>query len=109
MLKKNFDIKILYELLNKICEISSDLSNNYYIIDIVSFKKLEYYDILTNFINKVEPYYINSKKYYVTRKLDYNKFLTIIRQICNFSNINYHSKIFYDKSKYYIKYYIEII
>jgi hypothetical protein len=109
MLKQNFDITILYELLEKICEKINDLSNNFYIIDMVSFKRLEYYDILNTFVKKVEPYYINSKKFYVTRKLDYNKFLTLIRQICKFSNINYYSKISYDKSKYFIKYYIEIV
>lgn len=109
MLKQNFDVTILYELLEQICEKINDVSNNFYIIDIVSFKRLEYYNILDTFIKKVEPYYINSKKFYVNRKLDYNKFLTLIRQICKFSNINYHSKISYDKSKYFIKYYIEII
>lgn len=109
MLKQIFDTTILYELLEQICEKINDLSNNFYIIDMVSFKRLEYYDILNTFVKKVEPYYINSKKIYVTRKLDYNKFLTLIRQICKFSNINYYSKISYDKSKYFIKYYIEII
>ena len=109
MLKQNFDTAILYELLEQICEKINDSSNNFYIIDMVSFKRLEYYDILNTFVKKVEPYYINSKKFYVTRKLDYNKFLTLIRQICKFSNINYYSKISYDKSKYFIKYYIEII
>lgn len=109
MFKKNFDTTILYELLNQICEKTNDISNNWYVIDMVSFKRLEYYNILDNFIKKVEPYYINSKKFYVTRKLDYNKFLTLIRQICKFSNINYYSKICYDKSNYFIKYYIEIV
>ena len=109
MLKQNFDTTILYELLEQICEKINDSSNNFYIIDMVSFKRLEYYDILNTFVKKVEPYYINSKKFYVTRKLDYNKFLTLIRQICKFSNINYYSKISYDKSKYFIKYYIEIV
>ena len=109
MLKQNFDTTILYELLEQISEKINDSSNNFYIIDMVSFKRLEYYDILNTFVKKVEPYYINSKKFYVTRKLDYNKFLTLIRQICKFSNINYYSKISYDKSKYFIKYYIEII
>ena len=109
MFKKNFDITILYDLLNQICEKTNDISNNCYIIDIVSFKRLEYYNILNNFLSKLEPYYINSKKFYITRQLDYNKFLTLVRQICKFSNIQYYSKICYDKSKYNIKYYIKII
>lgn len=108
MLKNNFDIQILYSFLEKVCEKYSDLSNNYYIIDTVTFKKIEYYNLLEDFKLQIEPYYINSKKFYVLRKLDYNKFLTLIRQICKFSNIYYYNKISYDKSKYFISYYIHI-
>lgn len=108
MLKNNFDIKILYNFLEKVCDKYNDGSYNYFIIDNTSFKKIEYYEILDNFKKEIEPYYINSKKFYLTRKLDYNKFLTIIRQICKFSNIYYYSKISYDKSKYFIYYYIKI-
>ena len=109
MLKKNFEINILYKYLSEVCEIYSDSSINYYIFDNTSYKKLYYHNIISNFIDEIEPYYINSKKYYIKRDLDYNKFLTIIRQICKFVGINYYSKINYDKSKYFIKYYIQII
>ena len=109
MLKNNFDIKILYEFLEKVCEKYNDSSFNYFIIDNVTFKKIEYYNLIDKFKEQIEPYYIKSKKFYVTRKLDYNKFLTIIRQICKFVNIEYFSKINYDKSKYFIYYYIKII
>ena len=108
MLKNNFDIKILYNFLEKVCNKYIDASNNYFIIDNTCFKKIEYYQILDDFKKDIEPYYINSKKFYLNRKLDYNKFLTIIRQICKFSNIYYYSKISYDKSKYFIYYYIKI-
>ena len=110
MLNNNFNVKILYDFLNKVCEKNQDNQDNYYfIIDNVVFKKIEYYDILNDFITQIEPYYLNSKKFYINRKLNYNKFLTIIRQICKASNIHYYSKITYDKSKYFIKYYIKII
>ena len=109
MLKTNFDINILYKFLSLNCDKYNDISNSYYIIDNITYKKIEYYEKLNDFIHSIEPFYINSKKFYVTRKLDYNKFLTIIRQICKFSNIEYKSKISYDKSKYFIKYYIRII
>ena len=109
MLKNNFDIKILYNFLEKICEIKYDICNNYYVIENTSFKKLEYYNLIDNFKLSIEPYYINSKKYYISRKLDYNKFLTLIRQICKFCNIYYYNKIIYNKSKYSILYYIEIV
>ena len=34
-------------------------------------------------------YYHNSKKKYLERKLTYNSFTTVLRQICNFNNITY--------------------
>jgi hypothetical protein len=47
-----------------------------------------------------------SKQKYLERKLAYNNFTTILRQICNFCAINYTSVIKYDKSTYNIIYYI---
>ena len=108
MLNTNFDIKILYGFLDKVCQKSYDLSNNYYIFDNISYKKLEYYNMLNEFKIIIEPFYINSKKFYIQRELNYTKFLTIIRQICKFAKIHYYHKISYDKSKYFITYYIEI-
>lgn len=110
MLKNNFNIEILYNFLNKVCEKNIENKDCYYfVIDNVVFKKIEYYNILDDFKKTIEPYYLNSKKFYINRDLNYNKFLTIIRQICKFANIEYFSKITYDKSKYFIKYYIKII
>ena len=40
-----------------------------------------------------------------TRKMDYNKFVTVIRQIANSIDVHYTSEIIYDKSKYEIVYY----
>jgi hypothetical protein len=40
------------------------------------------------------------------RKMNYNSFVTILRQICNFNKIIYTSQIKYDKSKYDIIYHI---
>lgn len=108
MFKSNFNIDILYNLLKEVCEEYKDGSFNYYILDNISFKKLEYHNLIDGFKQVIEPYYINSKKFYINRKLDYNKFATVIRQICKFYKIQYINKIIYDKSKYYIKYYILI-
>ena len=108
MFKNNFKIDILYSLLKKVCEEYKDGSSNYYILDNIAFKKLEYHNLINDFKEEIEPYYINSKKFYINRKFDYNKFTTVIRQICKFCKIEYINKIVYDKSKYYIKYYILI-
>lgn len=100
---KNFiPNEILFKLLDEIC-----LKNDkHYIFNTNSFKKGLYNNSIIEFIEYCKPYYHNSKKKYLERKLTYNCFSTIIRQICNFNKITYTSQIKYDKSKYDIIYYI---
>jgi len=100
--KNNIPNDVFFELLNKIC-----LKNEkYYIFNIDSFKKGVYNEYIQNFINLCIPYYHLSKRKYLERKLTYNSFTTILRQICNSNKIIYTSKIKYDKSSYDIIYYI---
>ena len=61
---------------------------------------------LNEFIENIKPNYHISKQYYLTRKLNYSKFITIIRQICKSNEIPYTSEITYNKSSYEIQYYI---
>lgn len=77
-----------------------------YVLNNNSYKKGMFNNIIENFINKCIPYYHISKRKYLERKLTYNSFITIIRQICNFNKITYTSQIKYDKSVYDIVYYI---
>ena len=99
---KDISNNILYDFLDLNCV----LENNYYILDRESYKKYEFNDQLSNFYNKIEEYYKKNKKYYIEREYSYNNLLTIIRQICRNNNIEYISKIKYNKSKYTIIYYI---
>jgi len=85
----NFDNKDKYVLLNKFL-----------------FKKTEYNQHIKTFIMNLKPYYHENKEFYIERELNYNKFMTVIRQICNALNIAYASKMVYDKSSYEIEYYI---
>ena len=71
-----------------------------------SFKKGIFTNDIENFILLCKPYYHTSKLKYLEKKLSYNSFTTIVRQICNFNGIMYTSQIKYDKSKYDIIYYI---
>ena len=93
---------ILFELLDKICI----KNNKYYILDKISYKKGEYLQILSPFYEIMLQYYYLSKQFYILRKQNYSSFVTIIRQICKKNNINYTSKIIYNKSTYDIVYYI---
>jgi hypothetical protein len=100
--KKNVPNEILFELLDSIC-----LKNEkHYLLNNDSFKKGVFKDIIIIFFEKCKQYYHLSKRKYLERKLTYNSFTTIVRQICNFNKITYTSQIKYDKSTYNIVYYI---
>ena len=100
--KKKVPENILWDLLGKIC-VEQD---KYFLLSPVSFKQCEYHNILSAFCESLEEYYHVSKKYYVSRKMNYGKFTTIIRQICNINQVSFTSKILYNRSSYDILYYI---
>jgi hypothetical protein len=92
----------LFELLDKIC-----LKNEkHYIFNNESYKKGIYTEDIQKFIDFCVPFYHISKRKYLDRKLNYNSFNTVLRQICNYNGILYTSQIKYNKSTYDIIYYI---
>jgi len=100
--KQNVPSEALFKLLETNC-----LKNDkHYTLDTISFKKGVFNGSILEFIDFCKPYYHNSKKKYLERKLTYNFFVTILRQICNHNNITYTSQIKYDKSSYETVYYI---
>ena len=102
--KNNVPNEIVFELLDTIC-----LRNNeYYTLDINSFKKGVFNETIPKFLEKCIPYYHLSKRKYLEKKLIYKSFVTVLRQICNANKITYTSQIKYDKSAYNIVYYIFI-
>ena len=108
--KNDIPYSLFYNFLNEISSFKneSDGEIKYYLIDNTSFKKSQFNNKLQPFLDDLEKYYHLSKKFYVQRKLNYTKFITILRQICKSLKINYTSKIIYDKSKYDIIYNIHI-
>lgn len=98
--KFNIPISMLIELFNKIC-IKYD---SYYILNNEAYKKGIFNGDIQQFIIDCKPYYFISKRKYLTRTLNYNHFITIIRQICKHLNIKYNNKIKYEKSTYDIVY-----
>ena len=92
----------LFNLLNELC-VKTD---KYYIFNMISYKKGTFTEKINDFLNTCKPYYFTSKQQYLERKITYNNFMTIVRQICNLNNIFYTSKIKYNKSLYEIEYYI---
>lgn len=102
--KNHVPNEMLIKLLNEI----SVKSDKGYILNNDAYKKGIFMNVLESFLDGCIPYYYVSKQKYLTRKLTYNSFVTIIRQICNYNNITYTSQIKYDKSKYDIIYYVEL-
>ena len=100
--KKQVPENILWDLLKKICV----EQNKYFLLSPTSFKQADYHNILSDFCASLEDYYHVSKKHYVNRKLNYSKFTTLIRQICNINQVSFTSKIVYNSSSYDILYYI---
>lgn len=101
LFKKPISICVLTELLDKI---SKDETNDDYIIDTITYKKMIYKELLDPFLKELEEYYYNSKKKYISREMTYTRFLTIVRQICAYNKVLYTKKIVYLKNSYEIVY-----
>lgn len=100
--KNKIPNEFIFNLLENLC-----LKNDkHYTFNINSFKKGAFNLSIPQFLDICRPYYHISKRKYLDRKLSYNNFTTILRQICNFNKITYTSQIKYDKSTYDIMYYI---
>ena len=106
MTSQIFKNNIPNDLIIKLLEEIAIKNDNCYVLNNNSYKKGIFLDSISKFIDDCKPYYHLSKRKYLERKLTYNSFITIIRQICNFNKITYTSQIKYDKSTYDIIYYI---
>lgn len=100
--KKDFPSSLLFNLLDNICM----KNDKHYLLNSESFKKGTFTNAIQEFIELCKPYYHNSKKKYLERKISYNSFTTIVRQICNYNKLTYISQIKYNKSLYDIVYII---
>ena len=103
MFNSSVDNSVLMKLFQDTC-IKSEMDNSY-IFNNDSYKKGLFNQTIPEFIETCKAHYSPTKQYYLERKMTYNYFITILRQICNHNNIKYSSKILYDKSDYNITYY----
>jgi lysyl-tRNA synthetase class I len=100
--KKQIPNENFFSLLDNICS----KTEKYYIINNDAYKRGVFTNNITAFLEECKPFYHLSKQKYLERKLTYNNFTTVLRQICNFNKIIYTSQIKYDKSSYNIIYHI---
>lgn len=101
--KTTFSNDLLFELLEQIYLQKTDKC---YIINSESFKRAKHKELVGPFCEDLKSYYHSSKRFYVERELNYQKFTTILRQICNKNHISFSTKIKYNKCKYDINYFI---
>ena len=106
---KNQILKKEVEFFQEYLELFGSLEQDYVMININHFKRAQYGDKLKEFLKRIEPYYHNSKKKYVTRDpISYMNFITILRQISHMNGVFFDYKIKYTNSKHYIEYYFFI-
>lgn len=98
--KNDIPVRLISDLFEKICI----KHENYYTLNNNAYKKGIFKGDIQQFISDCLPYYYLSKRKYLTRPLNYNHFITIVRQICKYLNIKYTNKIVYEKSTYDIIY-----
>jgi hypothetical protein len=101
---KNQIIKNKIEFFNDFIKSIGTHEDKYILIDENHYKRAEYKSLIDPFLLKLEPYYYETKKKYLTRKMNYNNLITILRQISNKNEINYESVMKYNNSKHYIEY-----
>jgi hypothetical protein len=99
-----FKTPIPKDMLFNLLESIAVKTEKYYIFDNNSFKKGLFHNLLQEFLEECKPHYHISKRKYVEKNISYNTFVTVVRQICNFNDIQYTSQIKYDKSNYDIIY-----
>ena len=92
----------IYEFLDIICS----KNEKHYLFNHDAYKKGVFFDLIAPFLQICREYYHISKRNYLERKMTYNSFTTIIRQICKYNKLEYISQIKYDKTNYDIVYFI---
>ena len=102
LFKSIIPTNILFEFLKKY----GDDMGNYYIFSNICYNKAKFHNEIQKFCDEIKDYYHESKKKYVTKKMSFNSFTTIVRQICKSNVITFTSKVNYRQSTYDIIYYI---
>jgi len=99
---KSIPIVVLFDFLEKIHCVKIE---NYYVVDITAYKRSIYLDLLKPFLTELKEYYYLSKHNYINPDImNNNKFNTVIRQICKYTNTYYVKRLRNDQTKYSVVY-----
>jgi hypothetical protein len=107
-LLKDIAVKSLVTSASTSTSTSTGAKDDVYIVNNNVYKKGIFNGKISAFYEVCKPYYHLSKRKYLDKKISYNTFITVIRQICNSNKITYTSQIKYDKSVYDIIYSITV-
>ncbi len=99
-----FQNPVLKSMLFNFLDKFADRRNNQYVFSKSAFKRAQLSEAIHPFCESLKSSYYPSKYFYLTRKMNYKNFVTIVRQICKYHNIAFTSTIKYSKSKYEIVY-----
>ena len=100
--KKKLSPHIFQKFLEPICI----KAPTHYIVNYETLKRARFNTHYDDFIELLRPYYYPSNQHYIDAPIEYKRFLTILRQICNFNNIAYTVTLAYDRSKASVEYHI---
>ena len=90
LFKTKISIKILLDFLEKI---NCQKTEHYYIVDITAYKRSVYIEALKPFLHELREFYYASKYNYIDpENINQNKFNTIVRQICKYTNTHYENE-----------------
>ncbi len=78
----------------------------YYKFTIDIYKQLLFKNLLQPYLEIIKQNYHLSKQCYLTRKMTYSRFITVLRHLCKILNITYSSTMKYSNSTYQINYLI---
>jgi hypothetical protein len=104
MTKQIFKTQVSNDLFFAFLEKTCLKTEKYYLIDMNAFRKMVFHNYHEEFFASIKDCYHISKQFYLDRKVVYNSFTTIIRQICKHNNVMFTSQIKYNESKYNIDY-----
>ena len=106
--KQLFKLMPPIDIFYKFLDLNFDYENNMYKVTGMFFNKCIYKNTLTDFCEKISPFYHNSKQKFANINNDYTKFSTVIRHLSKLYEFEYKKNIKYDNSSYDIEYHIII-
>ena len=107
-IKQLFKLMPPIDIFYKFLDLNFEYENNMYKVTEMFFNKCIYKNILTDFCEKISPFYHNSKQKFANINNDYTKFSTVIRHLSKLYEFEYKKNIKYDNSSYDIEYHIII-